>query len=479
MIEIHDDVQGVATNSATCQKTDIFVAIPCARIKENCQEAYQKGVRHFALEEAIDLPSDATIYHIESARLCAAQCAAHFYPQMPQYIAAVTGTNGKSSTVSLLRQIWTLSHRTAASLGTLGLEAPVDCPFDIPSLTSFDPITFHKILSYLSQQNINAVAIEASSHGLDQYRIDGAPLSVAAFTNLTQDHLDYHHTMENYFAAKAKLFTRVLKPKMPAVINKDSPYFDALKLMIHERDQTLITFSKNTHADFMVTRYEFNQFGMTLDLDFKGVERENVRFPFYGIFQIENMLCAAAMAYATGITIEQILDSIAHLKPIKGRMEYVGDYKGASVFVDYAHTPDALENILKSIRHHTGGKIHLVFGCGGDRDKTKRPLMGEIANKLADIVYVTDDNPRSENPSDIRSQILNTVSKAYDIADRQKAIETAITHLNAADVLIVAGKGHETGQTYNGTIYPFSDQEEIRKMMHNGSIDFEKKIMHS
>ncbi|CAO5680261.1 MAG: UDP-N-acetylmuramoyl-L-alanyl-D-glutamate--2,6-diaminopimelate ligase [Holosporales bacterium] len=465
MIEFHDYVQGVSTNSVTCKETDVFVAIPCARIKENCQEAYQKGVRHFALEEAIDLPSDAIIYRVENARLCAAQCAAHFYPNMPTYIAAVTGTNGKSSTVSLLRQIWTLNHRTAASLGTLGLEAPVDCPFDIPSLTSFDPITFHKILSYLTQQNIDAVAIEASSHGLDQYRIDGAPLSVAAFTNLTQDHLDYHHTMENYFAAKAKLFNRVLSPNMPAVINKDSPYFDALKRIVNKKNQQLITFSKSTHADFMVTHYRFEQFGMMLDLNFKGVERLNVRFPFCGVFQIENMLCAAAMAYATGITIEQILDAIPHLKPIKGRMEYMGDYQGASVFVDYAHTPDALENILKSIRHHTHGKIHLVFGCGGDRDKTKRPLMGKIANLLADHVYVTDDNPRHENPSDIRSQILSSISKAYDIPDRQNAIQTAMAHLHAGDVLIVAGKGHETGQIYKGTIYPFSDQDEILKII--------------
>lgn len=465
MIAIHPYVQGVSIHSGTCNETDLFVAIPCVRVKENCLDAYQKGVRYFALEDSIDLPSDAMIYRVENARLYAARCAAHFYPEMPQHISAVTGTNGKSSTVSLLRQIWAFNNMPAASLGTLGLDAPVACPFDTPSLTSFDPVSFHKILSYLKQQNIEAVAIEASSHGLDQYRIDGASLSVAAFTNLTQDHLDYHKTMEDYFMAKASLFTRVLGPNKPAVINKDSPYFDVLKLLTGEKKQKLITFSRNVQADFMVTHYQLDQFGMMIDLNFKGLERFNVRFPLCGVFQIENMLCAAAMAYATGVDLEKILDAIPHLKPIKGRMEYVGDYQGACVFVDYAHTPDALENILKSIRYHASGKVHLVFGCGGDRDATKRPLMGGVANTLADVVYVTDDNPRTENPSIIRSQILCAVSKAQDISDRQVAILTAMNNLKSGDVLIVAGKGHETGQIYNGKVYPFSDQEEIRKII--------------
>lgn len=464
MIVLNSKLKGVSVDSRTCQESDIFIGVVCPILHQNCLDAYQKGVRYFAVETPVELPSDAVVQLVDNARLYAAQVSAYFYPKAPSLIAAVTGTNGKSSTVSLLRQFWQHGKLRAASLGTLGLEGPIDMEkntLDIPSLTSLDPVSFHKTLQFLSNQCIDAVSIEASSHGLDQYRLDGAKISVAAFTNLTQDHLDYHQTMENYFNAKAQLFSRVLGKGLPAVINKNSPYFDALKNIIDDRERKLITYGIQIDADFEVKQYVLTSDGICLDLHFMGQTYKDVHLPLCGAFQIENMLCAAAMAYASGLSIDCIVKAIPFLQSIKGRMEHIADYNGAAIFVDYAHTPDALENILTSIRQHTKGKVHLVFGCGGNRDTTKRPIMGEIANRLADVVYVTNDNPRFEDGDDIREQIMLAVPDAFNIADRKGAIQKAITNLSTGDVLIVAGKGHETGQIIKGITYPFSDQAEI------------------
>jgi len=298
--------------------------------------------------------------------------------------------------------------------------------------------------------------------------MDGAPLSVAAFTNLTLEHLDYHHTMDDYFAAKARLFSEVLPQGKAAVINLDTPYADKLLKICKDRKHTVITFSTKKDADFKTTKVEVKQGKISIDVDFMGTKVSKITLNLYGTFQVENILCAAAMAYATNVKIKDILQSIPTLCSVAGRMEFLGKTsKGAMVFIDYAHTPDAMENALSSIKHHGKGDLYLVFGCGGDRDKEKRPQMGKIAVKNANYVYITDDNPRYENPDDIRSQILKGAPGAIDMADRAAAIKDAMANLNKDDILLIAGKGNQDGQLVQGKMLPYSDKTEVSKWLKN------------
>lgn len=465
--DILTEIKGISFDSRSVSEGFIFVGIPCTRLLTNLEEAYGKGARVFVIHNedqslAETLPDDVYIFKSTNPRQTLALLAYAYYGNYPKVLAAITGTNGKSSVVSLLKQFWQYNGIEAASLGTLGIERSFgkDTNINIPSLTSLDAISFYQTLEYLGTEGVQAVAFEASSHGLNQFRMDGVSLDVAGFTNLTPEHLDYHKDMDDYFEAKARLFTS-LEPKI-SVINKDNVYGELLLNKLKDRE--CLTYSTKVEADFRVTQVSIDDGQITLDVNFMGVEGQGIRLNLYGLFQIENILCASAMSYATGVKIEKILEILPKLKSVKGRMEYIGTTKsGAMAFVDYAHTPDAFENALKSIKYHTKGKIHVIFGCGGDRDPFKRPQMGRIAGELADIVYITDDNPRFEDPEVIRSQILEGNSHAISIPDRAEAIAKAMQSLEKGDILIALGKGHQEEQLVKGKSFPFSDQEEIRK----------------
>jgi UDP-N-acetylmuramoyl-L-alanyl-D-glutamate--2,6-diaminopimelate ligase len=393
---------------------------------------------------------------VENARLALAQASARFYSQQPQTIVAVTGTNGKSSTVDFLRQIWDQANLSAASMGTLGAIGPkghIDLGHTTP-----DPVAIHATLQSLAQDGVSHVAMEASSHGLAQYRLDAVNLSGVAFTNLTQDHLDYHETMDEYRAAKTRLFSELAPKGCPAVVNADSDQ----RLFFEEagRSAGLDIVSVGWRgADLKIEELMPKATGQRLFLDWRG-EKAAIDLPLIGEFQALNALTAAGLALAGGVDLQAVAEGMAKLKPVKGRLEYVGETDaGAGIFVDYAHTPAGLDVLIRAARPHTAGRLVVVFGCGGDRDRGKRPLMGEVAAKHADLVIVTDDNPRSEDPAFIRSEVLAGVPNGLEIGDRGEAIRRAIKDLRKGDTLLIAGKGHETGQIIGDTVVPFSDQE--------------------
>lgn len=401
----------------------------------------------------------------DNPRLALALAASRLFPRQPAMIAAVTGTNGKSSTVDFLRQIWTHAGARAASLGTLGAIGPKDLPgggvIDLGHTTP-DPVAIHETLQTLADAGVTHAAMEASSHGLHQHRLDGVRLSVAAFTNLTQDHLDYHGTMDAYREAKLLLWDRI-KPGEPAVINVDAVAAPAFEARARERGLHVITCGWRADGDGLkIVELMPRANGQTLTLRWRGAEHR-VDLPLIGEFQALNAVTAAAMALASGATPKAVFAALETLTPVKGRIEHVGaTTDGAHVFVDYAHTPDGLDVLLRAARPHAPGRVVLVFGCGGDRDRAKRPLMGAIAKKFADVVIVTDDNPRSETPSEIRREILAACPGALEIGDRARAIQEAIAMLRAGDALLIAGKGHETGQIIQGVTHPFSDQDVAR-----------------
>jgi UDP-N-acetylmuramoyl-L-alanyl-D-glutamate--2,6-diaminopimelate ligase len=393
---------------------------------------------------------------VENARLALAQASARFYSQQPQTIVAVTGTNGKSSTVDFLRQIWEQANLRGASMGTLGAIGPkghIDLGHTTP-----DPVAIHATLQSLAQDGVSHVAMEASSHGLAQYRLDAVHLSGVAFTNLTQDHLDYHETMDEYRAAKTRLFSELAPKGCPAVVNADSDQ----RLFFEEagRSAGLDIVSVGWRgADLKIEELMPKATGQRLFLDWRG-EKAAIDLPLIGEFQALNALTAAGLALAGGVDLQAVAEGMAKLKPVKGRLEYVGETDaGAGIFVDYAHTPAGLDVLIRAARPHTAGRLVVVFGCGGDRDRGKRPLMGEVAAKHADLVIVTDDNPRSEDPAFIRSEVLVGVPNGLEIGDRGEAIRRAIKDLRKGDTLLIAGKGHETGQIIGDTVVPFSDQE--------------------
>ncbi|CAO5677417.1 MAG: UDP-N-acetylmuramoyl-L-alanyl-D-glutamate--2,6-diaminopimelate ligase [Holosporales bacterium] len=468
-------LRGISIDSRIVQDMDVFFVMPTIKSYEHIVAAYQKGVRCFVVahDQINHLRSflndnKVTYLVVQNIRKACADACGLFYKNKPKELVYVTGTNGKSSTVSMLRQIWQLNGIEAATIGTLGVERSFgfDKTLNLPSLTSLDSVSFYKTLDYLAQSGVKAVACEASSHGLHQYRLDGIEINAAGFLNFTQDHLDYHQSMDEYFNAKSLLFKRILKEQKTAVINSDLAHFEDLQKIIEDKKQILLTFGKREQDQIRVLDYVLTDEGFLLTLSLFDEIYEKIPFLFFGFFQIENLLCAIALAYSSGLLIKDIVHSIPFLKSIKGRMEFIGKTKtDGKVFVDFAHSPDALENILKSIKRHQPQRIHLVFGCGGDRDPLKRPMMGKIAHQLADVVYITNDNPRSEDECSIRHQILKEAPKAIEIPDRKKAIETAIANLKNGDILIIAGKGHEEGQIIKGVSYPFSDQDEAKKCL--------------
>jgi UDP-N-acetylmuramoyl-L-alanyl-D-glutamate--2,6-diaminopimelate ligase len=385
---------------------------------------------------------------------CFALMAACFYRHRPKTIAAVTGTNGKTSVAHFTREIWEALGQKAASLGTLGWV--VGNERHPGALTTPDPVTLHRTLGMLAERGVSHAVIEASSHGLAQFRLDGITVNAAAFTNLTRDHLDYHGDMDAYRAAKDRMFAALLTADGSAVLNADSPEFPRLAELARGRGHKIISYGLAAGADLRLVARRPRRDGQDVSLRLFGA-RDDVALKLIGEFQAMNVLAALGLVIATGAAPPAAVAALARLTTVPGRMQLVGKTNGAAVFVDYAHTPDALHTVLAAARPHAEGRLVVVFGAGGDRDRGKRPLMGKVASEQADRVYITDDNPRTEIAAEIRRAILAAAPAAIEIGDRRTAIATAIGALAPGDVLIIAGKGHETGQIVGHETLPFDD----------------------
>ncbi len=458
------EIRGLSADSRAVAAGYLFAALPGSRADGRAfiDQAVANGAVAVLAPEGTSLKGyDSPVALITDAnpRRRLAVMAARFYDRQPKTVATVTGTNGKTSVASFTRQIWQhLGHR-AASLGTLGLEPPhPDAP---ASLTTPDPVELHRCLAALAGDGFEHLVMEASSHGLDQYRLDGVRVTAAAFTNLSRDHLDYHGDMDAYWAAKLRLFSDLLAADGTAVLNADLPVFGELRALCTKRGVRILTYG-TAESDLRLMTQEPTTEGQRLRLDILG-RAAKVNLPLAGTFQAHNALAALGLAIATGTEPDAALAAIAHLEGVSGRIEPVaGTPAGGQVFVDYAHTPDALETVLGALRPHTKGELFVVFGCGGDRDRGKRPMMGDIARRLADRVIVTDDNPRTEDPAAIRREILAAIPNAKEFSDRGEAIASAMAALGPGDVLVIAGKGHESGQIVGDRVLPFNDRDVAR-----------------
>lgn len=455
-------VTGISLDSRQVKSGDVFFAMAGSRAdgRKFISDAAARGAVAIVGEgpRPSDLSASVSYVSVRDAREVLAYSAARIHPNQPKTIVAITGTNGKTSVASFTRQIWTKLGHASASIGTIGVTAPSG---EIKgSLTTPDPIALHALLEKLAGEGVTHLAMEASSHGLEQRRLDGVRLTAAAFTNLSRDHLDYHPSMEAYRTAKMRLFNTLLPAGAAAIADADQPDA-AIVAGIAERKRLKYLSVGRKGRDLILVDAKRNGFAQLLTVR-AGKSEKNLKLPLVGEFQVSNALVAVALAIATGASADDALDAIQFLKGASGRLEFVGEKSGAPVFVDYAHTPDALENALSALRPYVTARLVVVFGAGGDRDAGKRPLMGAIAAKRADMVYVTDDNPRGEDPALIRKAILAAAPGALEIGDRTQAIETAIRELKRGDVLLIAGKGHETGQILSDRTLPFSDQAAVR-----------------
>jgi len=389
-----------------------------------------------------------------------AELAAEFYGQQPACVAAVTGTNGKTSVAAFVRQIWAFQGKPAASLGTIGIDAPsghVSLPHTTP-----DPVRLHAELARLKREGVEHLALEASSHGLDQFRLDGVKISAAGFTNITRDHLDYHATFANYLTAKLRLFAELVKDGGVAVVNADADHAGDFIAVAESRRLRLFTVGEGGESLRLVAQAPYAG-GQHVTVRYEGREHA-IALPLAGLFQASNALIAAGLALGLGDPADKVFAALETLKGAPGRLELVARTRaGAAIYVDYAHTPDAIETVLKALRPHVKGRLSIVFGCGGDRDRGKRPLMAEAAARFADAVIVTDDNPRSEDAAAIRREALRGAPSAREIAGRAEAIRQAIAALAAEDALVIAGKGHEDYQIVGTEVHPFSDRDEAVK----------------
>jgi UDP-N-acetylmuramoyl-L-alanyl-D-glutamate--2,6-diaminopimelate ligase len=458
------EIAGLAVDSRKAGKGALFFAIAGAKADgaQFARQAVNAGAVAVAADKPIDdLPPGVTFIRVKNARRALALAAAKFFPRQPHTIAAVTGTSGKTSVASFTRQIWTRLGYNAASIGTIGVTTAKEEIYG--SLTTPDPVELHRTLDRLAGEGITHLAIEASSHGLDQHRLDGLRVAAGAFTNLTRDHLDYHATIRDYLAAKLRLFDTLIVRDGTAVIDVDNEHADAVIDAAKKRGLKLLMVGRAGNPIQLID-VAVEGFAQTIALAYAG-RPYVLKLPLVGAFQVENALVAAGLGIATGGDADKVFAALETLTGAKGRLELAGAKDGAPIFVDYAHKPDALAKALEALRPYAKGRLVVVFGCGGDRDKGKRPLMGAIAADLGDYVIVTDDNPRSENPAAIRAEILKDAPGAIEIADRAAAIRAGIAELKAGDVLLIAGKGHESGQIVGNRVLPFRDQDEVRKAL--------------
>jgi UDP-N-acetylmuramoyl-L-alanyl-D-glutamate--2,6-diaminopimelate ligase len=454
------EIAGLTADSRAVKPGYLFAALPGTKLDGTAfiAQALEKGAAALLVPQGSAVEAGVPVIADRNPRRRLAHMAARFFGAQPRTIAAVTGTNGKTSVATFLRQIWAALGEEAASLGTLGIASPKgERPL---GYTTPDPVALQAELAALAKEGVTHLAMEASSHGLAQYRLDGAKLTAAGFTNITRDHMDYHASFDDYLYAKLRLFGEVMGPGGVAVINADSAQFAEFEAVSWARGHRVISVGRKGR-DICLVSTQAHARGQTLALVHDGDNYE-VKLPLVGGFQASNALVAAGLAIGCGADAAKVFAALEKLTGAKGRMEEAAHLaNGASVYIDYAHTPDALENVLEAMRPHTKKRLHVVFGCGGDRDPGKRPIMGEIAAKLADAVYVTDDNPRGEDAGTIRAAIMKGCPGATEIGDRAKAIETATAALDTGDVLVVAGKGHETGQIIGEKTVPFSDHEAV------------------
>lgn len=452
-------VGGIAVDSRAVKTGDVFFAL--AGSKTDGSRYVDQAIASGAVAVVLDRlePNDGRAAFIAAAnpRRALALAAARFFPRQPEVIAAVTGTSGKTSVAVFTRQIWQHLGFASASIGTIGLVSPKRTIYG--SLTTPDPIALHRSLDELADEGVTHLALEASSHGLDQFRLDGVRVNAGAFTNLSRDHMDYHPTIQHYLDAKLRLFGNIISDGGAAVIAADHDHSQAVIDAVRARGLELMTVGRKGETIKLVD-VSIEGFSQSLTIEHLG-RRRTLLLPLVGEFQIENALVAAGLAIAVGGDANRVFDAVEHLKGAPGRLEFVGERKGAPVFVDYAHKPDALAKALEALRPYAKRKLVVVFGAGGDRDAGKRPLMGDIAARMADTVFVTDDNPRSEDPASIRAAITAAARGATEIADRAEAIRMAIGQLQNGDALLIAGKGHETGQIVGDKIFPFSDHDAV------------------
>jgi UDP-N-acetylmuramoyl-L-alanyl-D-glutamate--2,6-diaminopimelate ligase len=453
------DVAGISADSRAVEPGFLFAAVPGTKADGAgfVPQALAAGAVAIMAERALSLPDAIALIEVPDIRRALALAAAKFFPRQPRVIAAVTGTSGKTSVAAFTRQIWAAQGSAAASIGTVGLVAPGREIYG--SLTTPDPVALHRMLDELAADGFTHLALEASSHGLDQHRLDGVRIAAGGFTNLTRDHLDYHGTVEAYLAAKLILFERLVVDGGTAVIAADGEFADKVATVARHRGLAVLMVGRAGEG-IRLTGARVDGFNQVLHLAHAG-KTHTVRLPLVGEFQVENALVAAGLAIATGAAPPRVFAALEKLQGAKGRLDLVGHKNGAPVFVDYAHKPDALAKALEALRPYAKGRLVVVFGAGGDRDRGKRPLMGAVAAEKADRVIVTDDNPRTENAAAIRAAILAAAAGADEIPDRREAIARAVTDLCPGDVLLVAGKGHETGQIVGTETLPFSDHEAV------------------
>lgn len=457
--------QGITSDSRAVKAGWVFAALSGAQYDGNdyVPQAIAQGATLIVSERPHNVSDHVKLLQVENARQSFAHMVADFYggkSAQPSTIVAVTGTNGKSSVVSFVEQLWLALGHKAVSLGTINAK-----------LTSLDPVSLHESLASLKADGVTHVALEASSHGLEQYRMDGAHISAAAFTNISRDHLDYHKTMEAYFDAKSMLFSRVVAEGGACVLNADVPEFAPLSQLSKGR---VISYGQQGQ-DLQIHDMQPQASGTHLSLSIFGVSYQ-VDVPLVGGFQIHNLLCALGLVLAGEgeQAVEPLIAALSVITPVKGRMQSV--HQAASdigVYVDYAHTPDALETVLTAIKPHVSGRLWCVFGCGGDRDAGKRPLMGAVSANRSDITIITDDNPRNEKAVDIRNQILAPIREhmhngtVFEIGDRAAAINFSIQNAQAGDCIVIAGKGHETGQILADKVIPFNDYDVAKAALDN------------
>ncbi|RPF72056.1 UDP-N-acetylmuramoyl-L-alanyl-D-glutamate--2,6-diaminopimelate ligase [Aurantiacibacter spongiae] len=459
-------VTGFAIDHRKVAPGNVFGAFPGTKVngEDFIQAAVANGAVAVVARPQAQVPG-ALHLASERPRRAFAELASRFFRPTPETVVAVTGTNGKTSTVEMTRQLWHMCGLRAASIGTLGVTTPDESVST--GLTTPDIVTFLSNMTGLAREGVTHVAYEASSHGLSQFRNEGLPVKAGAFTNLSRDHLDYHADMEDYFAAKMRLFAEVLDDGGTAVIWADDDWSQRVMDVARERGLTLFTVGEQGE-DIRIAAREATQLGQELRVEHRG-DTHTIRLPLIGAYQVANALTAAGLALASGSDAAQVFDALARMQPVRGRLERaVIAPSGAPVYVDYAHTPDALAAAIKALRPHVAGRLVTVFGAGGDRDKGKRAPMGEVASRLSDAVVVTDDNPRGEDPAAIRAAVMEGAGdNAQDMGDRRAAIGHAIQMAGCDDIVLIAGKGHETGQVVgsgdDARTLPFDDVEVARE----------------